>query len=228
MTDELDELAADLFRRAREERPHPSVREYAARAVLVERRATVRRVAKRALTAAALAAGVVLALRATVDDLGVQAIDREPSGPSAPKERPERLTVNPHPDLPAPAVAVERSKGPSAPSLRGAAPPQRAPTLAEEVALLEEARSALERGFASEALTLLNRYEARAGAGRLATEAAVLRIEALALSGRDDEVRRLADLFLRDHPNSPLADRVRRLATGEGPTPGSNPEGPQR
>ena len=52
------------------------------------------------------------------------------------------------------------------------------------------------------------RLQARSGAGELGAEASLLRIEALAASGRRDEAARLARKFAVDHPNSPLIDRA--------------------
>jgi hypothetical protein len=47
--------------------------------------------------------------------------------------------------------------------------------------------------------------------GRLSLEAEVLRIDALERSGQSESARRRAELFLRHHPKSVLAPRVRRF-----------------
>ena len=49
-------------------------------------------------------------------------------------------------------------------------------------------------------------------AGTFRPEATVLRIEALAATGRRDEARALARDFVARHPASPLSERMARLA----------------
>jgi hypothetical protein len=87
-------------------------------------------------------------------------------------------------------------------------------TLAAEVARLDAARTALEIGAFDEALRLVTQFHRDFPNGELATEADVLRIEAL--SARNDQVgaRREAARFLERHGNDPHADRVRQIANG--------------
>ena len=64
-------------------------------------------------------------------------------------------------------------------------------------------------GTPSRALGLLDGFEQRYRATPLAEEASVLRIEALANAGRMTEASALGSAFLRDHPSSAYAARVR-------------------
>ena len=100
--------------------------------------------------------------------------------------------------------------------------PSRAPTVVEkakktastldaETALLDGARASLRAGRPADALRTLDGYDARFPGGLLVPEATVVRIEALVGKGDKAAARRLADVFLRTHPGSPLAARVRSL-----------------
>jgi hypothetical protein len=85
--------------------------------------------------------------------------------------------------------------------------------LSRELASVDAARAALARGDTNRAITLLDRYARAYPRGRLDMEAEVLRIDALAESGRTDAAHTRAREFLRRHPNSVLAAHVRtRLA----------------
>ncbi|MFC1641893.1 hypothetical protein ACFL5O_04275 [Myxococcota bacterium] len=81
--------------------------------------------------------------------------------------------------------------------------------LMAELRALDAARSTLARGDPNGALFLLNAYGRDFPLGRLQLEAEVLRIDALAKSGRAGAARRRAQAFLRQRPNSVLASRVR-------------------
>jgi hypothetical protein len=67
-------------------------------------------------------------------------------------------------------------------------------------------------------MRVLDDYEGRFSSGVLAPEARALRIETLAQLHDQVRARQLADTFLKAHPNSPLAERVRKIEVG-----GSNP-----
>ncbi|WP_437721151.1 hypothetical protein [Sorangium sp. So ce861] len=82
--------------------------------------------------------------------------------------------------------------------------------LKAELSALDAARSTLASGNAQGALTLLDAYSKEHPRGRLGLEAEVLRIDALAKSGRLDAASQRAKAFLQRHPNSVLASRVRR------------------
>lgn len=61
-----------------------------------------------------------------------------------------------------------------------------------------------------QALAVLDRYGTLGGTD-LSDEAALLRIEALAAQGRGAEAAEQARRFTEEHPDSPLAERARRL-----------------
>ncbi|WP_437973354.1 hypothetical protein WMF11_31185 [Sorangium sp. So ce295] len=82
--------------------------------------------------------------------------------------------------------------------------------LEAELGALDAARTMLASGNARGALSLLDAYSRAHPRGRLSLEAEVLRIDALAKSGRADAASQRAAAFLRRHPNSVLASRVRR------------------
>jgi len=116
---------------------------------------------------------------------------------------------------PAPIAAAEPQ--PSTPartagSTRAAAKPAAAPSLSAELAALDAARSSLSHGDPAAALSALDGYNRDFPRGRLKTEAEVLRIGALAKSGQGEAARKRAEAFLRVHPDSVLASRVRSYA----------------
>jgi hypothetical protein len=82
-------------------------------------------------------------------------------------------------------------------------------SLTRELAALDHARLALAGGDARRALGALDDHARKFPRGRLALEAEVLRIDALAKLGRTADARQHAETFLRLHPNSVLATRVR-------------------
>jgi hypothetical protein len=115
----------------------------------------------------------------------------------------------------APAGTVGNSVAPAAlasgqPVLLTAKPSRS--SFAEQLEILKRARSALRAGDSREALVVLDRHDDALRGGGLEAEARLLRIEALAASGRSAEARDLARGFIVDYPNSPLAARARRFA----------------
>jgi TolA-binding protein len=86
-----------------------------------------------------------------------------------------------------------------------------ASTLDAEMALLDGARASLRAGRAGDALRTLDGYDTQFPSGLLVPEATVVRIEALVKSGDKAGALRLGERFLRTHPDSPLAARVRSL-----------------
>jgi hypothetical protein len=81
--------------------------------------------------------------------------------------------------------------------------------LADQLAVLDAARGALVDGNPQRALALLDAYARAYPSGQLALEAEVLRIDALAKSGRTALARSRAQAFLRQHPGSVLSARLR-------------------
>lgn len=84
--------------------------------------------------------------------------------------------------------------------------------LGRELALVEAASRATKSGNGQLALQHLAEYRKGFPQGKLALEAQVLRIEALALAGHESEAARLSQAFLKRYPNSPVAARIRRYA----------------
>ena len=81
----------------------------------------------------------------------------------------------------------------------------------QELAALDAARRALQRGNAALALIELDRHAQAFPGGALSPEASVLRIAALSQTGRGREAERLGRQFLERHPGSPLAAKVRAI-----------------
>jgi hypothetical protein len=80
--------------------------------------------------------------------------------------------------------------------------------LAQESALLERARRALQSGNPKQALQTLSTASQRFPNGVLTQEREALWIEAMSAVGRTQEASDRARAFQRDYPDSPLADRV--------------------
>jgi hypothetical protein len=133
----------------------------------------------------------------------------EPSSPAAP---PVPLAESPRPPTSAPARAAPQPTPPTAsPAAR---------SLGDELRLLEDARSALARGRAADALAGLDRHALEFSRARLGHEATLLRIETLSAMGRGAEAVELARRFVGEEPDSPLADRARSfLPTATTPLP---------
>lgn len=91
--------------------------------------------------------------------------------------------------------------------------------LTREVALLQLARAALNRQRATAAASHLDQYDREFPSGSLRTEAAALRVETLVANGERERASRAAEAFLREHPASPLANRVRAsMSAAAGPS----------
>ena len=86
-----------------------------------------------------------------------------------------------------------------------------APSLADEVAAIKSAKSALASGNAAQSLRELDAYRSHFPHGRLTQEASVVRIEALLKSGNQAAANAAADRFLAAHADSPYAARVHSL-----------------
>jgi hypothetical protein len=82
--------------------------------------------------------------------------------------------------------------------------------LREEIALVDEARTALREQSPRRSLALLRRYAAAYPDGTFGPEAEALRVEALDASGHHRLAQNLARDFVLRHPESPLAGRVER------------------
>jgi hypothetical protein len=116
------------------------------------------------------------------------------------------------PVLDAPTVPVDAlpTAPTAAPTVRiGGLPSSSASTLSSESALLDAARTALERGDPAAALESLRKHRARFPAGSLSEERDALTVVALARAGRRDEARGAAERFQKQHPGSVFGDAVR-------------------
>ena len=211
MANELDELSKKLFAAARAERATEETRTRTldASSVTLDGGGSPSR-ATTIIGAAALAAGVAGLLWFGERGGDTVTVDREILR-TAPATKPSTKPPEARRHGVEGPTADERAKlGPSprpSPSL------ERAPaSLSEELALLESARSALASGSSERALELLDRYERTLRGTRLRAEASILRVEALAASGRKAEAASLAGEFLKKNPGSPLVDRARAFA----------------
>jgi hypothetical protein len=89
--------------------------------------------------------------------------------------------------------------------------------LGRENALIQTAQSALRRGDSQSAFEALDQHGRLFGAsGALASEAEVLRIEALARTGRRAEAEHRARVLITSHPSSSLVRRVRVILGRDG------------
>ena len=163
------------------------------------------------------AAAVVLAVAAGWVLMTVSARDHDRS--IAPVQ--ERVTDvpkrGPEPARSTPVVPPEKRLAPRPPvnsTPKPTSSAQSPPTLSDEVGMLDRARSELREKGPQRALELLDDYDRRAGS-HLRDEATLLRIEALARSGREDEASKLAERFIASKPSSTLADRARGYLKSE-------------
>jgi hypothetical protein len=121
-----------------------------------------------------------------------------------PASEPIESVAPAEPSMRAPA---EQTPPPAAPRARAA--PTRA-SLSAELAALDAIAAADAANNPAQALKLLETYRNDFPHGRLELEAEVLRIDSLAQSGQPAVAARAAERFVKRHPNSVLAARVRR------------------
>jgi len=184
-----------------------------------------------AVAIGAIGAGAVAMWPSTPRSSGTATVSSELVGPpqsgvaaaaAAEQEAPSALaTPNPAPEEQAlPDSAIGRG---TPPALRGAArararsdaPPavvqaaEATDSLAEEVRMLREARAALDRGDAAEALRLLDAHATRFRRGTLHEERLATRVQALCALGLVDRARLAAQELERVAPRSPHLARVR-------------------
>jgi hypothetical protein len=224
--DDPEQRLERLFRAARAEKPGSDARKAALERAVASTRGRSRRRGVTFGVVFAAAAGLVLALglgRARDTRLRVSA---EPLPPAAhPNPIPE---LPAHPPVPAPAASATQNPDASSTPHRDKPPiPRPAPTLGEEIATLQAARTALDAGDAKHALAVLDHYARAVPGARLGDEATVIRLEALSGVGRRAEASELAREFVAKHPGSPLVDRARAfiapLATSAAPQPSADP-----
>lgn len=122
--------------------------------------------------------------------------------------------------VPAEERAVDAVDTAATKTLSRAGNPNKAGDLRGEILLLDQARTEMRSGRASQALATLGRYFARYSRGAFRQEATVLRIEALAISGNQRRATAEARAFMVRNPKSPHIDKLQRLtgATSGAPT----------
>ncbi len=156
------------------------------------------------------------------------AIPSEPLPGVAPSRPEPRIGIL---SEPLPAVApFQAEPGIAQQSPPAAAPPAArapAPSLAAELALLEEAESAIRKRRCDEALARLQEHRMAFPDSALAEEAAVLRIAALFGAGQRAVARAEAARFLTRSSSSLLADRVRSLLAADPHESNTSPKGDQ-
>jgi len=180
------------------------------------------------VTAAVVAVGSVVGA-------GVYVVPRYVSKPAAVHAPAPRVAAHPVPafipaDSPAEIAVPERVvTPPRAPSKRrvaaapAPAPVESASSLKEEIALLGAANAALGRGDFKGALSLLDDYDRRPGAGLLSQERMVTGILAACGAGRVNTAREDARQFRARWPRSPLASRVDGSCAGSADPARSTP-----
>jgi hypothetical protein len=134
--------------------------------------------------------------------------------PSAPVTAP-RVVVEDEPARPAPAARPSLARtaprtAPFPPRSAGSSDSDDASNA--ELQILEHVRTALETHAPQDALARLDAYERAFPHGQFADEAQVLRIDALVATGARDAAAARAASFVRAHPASPYAVRLRRFA----------------
>jgi hypothetical protein len=157
-----------------------------------------------------LISGIGAGVAAPVGYVAWQSLHAPPAAIAAPAPQPVSQARAAAPVAPikakeSPVVAPEQPVVPPKAEAKGAA----TSALAAELGALDAARSLLASGDASGALAKLDDYSRTYPRGRLVLEAEVLRIDALSKSGQRDTAKKRAESFLRRHPNSVLASRVR-------------------
>lgn len=104
----------------------------------------------------------------------------------------------------------QAARGPSAPAAA------RAPSLAEEIALLDSARRALTKGDTRAALAALDTHAQTFPSGSLRPEAAVLRVDVMVKRGERAAAAEAAKAILEARPTGPYAGHLRSIAGSAG------------
>lgn len=127
---------------------------------------------------------------------------------------PTTTALTPMTTAPPAKVAPPVTAAPRASAAKAATPPTSTGNedragLAAELALVRRAKRALASGDAPGALTLLDEYALAFPRGKLAEEAAAIRVEALATAGETEAARSAGARFFQQYPSSPYGERVR-------------------
>ena len=114
------------------------------------------------------------------------------------------------PEAPAPVLPAEVLEAPEVATPKPDSRSSASGALTAELGVLDTARSKLASGDARGALGVLDEYARTYPRGRLGLEAEVLRIDALAKAGETAQAKKRAEAFVKRHPKSVLAPRLRR------------------
>jgi len=227
----LDDLERELFRAASGEEPSPKLRqlvherlgEFSANAGRKAARDQPRRAVWRRLGsplvmagfggAVAIAAVALLLLRDPREEQRAATLEAERLPATSAPVEPRRAAppvADPEPIASATTLPPDQRAVPTPRPLaeQRAAPPR---SLAEQLELLGQARSAMRAGNGARVLALLDEYAARKNSVDMNAEAMLLRVEALQALGRRNQARTLAAEFVTSYPDNPLADRARAL-----------------
>ena len=136
---------------------------------------------------------------------------------TTPGSPPQETAVAPASIAAAPAVEEPASIAPQAAPARAvhARPASSSDTLAQQVAALEKAQTALAARDPDAALRALDRYRARFPDGALQSEEKMLRVKATLARGDKNRAAALADELRQTDPDSPYARRVGDLVSGD-------------
>jgi len=220
------DLERTLLQAARRERPSPELTKRMAAGLGISAvvGTTAAAVPAAAVTAAAAktsfglwVSGGVLAAAVAAGVVGVRMSAPKPA--ARPADRPAPAAVATPVEAPAieaaaptPAIAADRRIERAHRRVQPTAPALPAADLRDQIALIDAARGAVKSGATDRALALLRRYDSSFPSGAFRPEALALRIEALDQGGRGAEAQALAREFLARYPQSPVADRVARVA----------------
>jgi hypothetical protein len=221
----LQELEARLLNAARAERAPAATRARVRAAVGLAAGAGALAAtgSAAALTTAGLLKFAVIGVAGGLLAVGIARYSAEPAPTKPPQAPPAVASAGPSASAsarPAPQVEIVASARASAKALPPSPPPTSAPAPAEssapslgiELAVLDEARTALRAHDAAGCLRVLDRYDRQFPVGQMAAEAMVMRIDALVQSGNRPAASQLAKAFSKANPRSPLLARVRALA----------------
>lgn len=175
-----------------------------------------------AATSAGASSGLIMPLigGALVALVAVVFVAARPSPPAPPPAAVVPPTTEVRAAMPLDPNARSSTPSEVAPAAKDSNPPARTPRaraaasadLSDQIALVDAARSAVAAGSSERALGILRQYRDRYPAGSFRPEVTALQVEALVKAGRSGEARSLAERFVADHPGTPLAERVARLA----------------
>lgn len=151
-------------------------------------------------------------LASTMASVTASAAIPEPAAPPSPSVTASAETVAARAPIAAPsASAVRLHPVASSSAVAPVDVPPRGDDLAGEIARLDAARKALRAGDTARALSSLDEYAKAYPNGSLASEALVVRVDALIRAGRKDEAERVARPYIAAHPQDLVTRRLRAL-----------------